>query len=74
MNKMLLFIVIALTILLGGCNYESTPDESKRLGLICINGWVYQEHKNHNALTGKSSIRLENLDIRCPSGKIRVSN
>lgn len=60
-----LFIVLFLI----GCKLQT--DEAKRLGLICINGYVFREIYNKRLL-GIGTTTLEPLNITCENGKVIV--
>ena len=60
-----LFIVLFLI----GCKLQT--DEAKRLGLICINGYVFREIYNKRLL-GIGTTTLEPLNIACENGKVEV--
>ena len=56
-------------LFLIGC--KSQTDEAKRLGLICINGYVFREQVEGKFLRG-FKITLEPLNIACENGKVIV--
>ncbi len=56
-------------LFLIGC--EKERDEAERLGLICINGYVFREIYE-SRLIGVGDIILEPLNIECSSGKVEV--
>lgn len=49
----------------------SGDERAKRLGLICINGYVFREIYERR-LIGIGDIILEPLNIECSSGKVEV--
>lgn len=55
-------------LFLIGCCKEET-DKAKRLGLICINGYVFREKSR---LFGIGTTTLEPLNIECSNGKAIV--
>lgn len=54
-------------LFLIGCERET--DEAKKLGLICINGYVFREKSR---LFGIGTTILEPLNIECSNGKVIV--
>lgn len=66
--KFLAFSLAAIyALFLVGCKEEITSDyKAKRLGLICINGYVFKE-----SYKGRTTI-LEPLHIECSNGKVIV--
>lgn len=57
-------------LFLIGC--ERQTDEAKRLGLICINGFVFRETYKSRIL-GTGTTTLELLNITCENGKVEVN-
>lgn len=57
-------------LFLIGCCKEET-DEAKKLGLICINGYVFKETYKSRIL-GTGTTTLEPLNIECSNGKVIV--
>lgn len=57
--------------LIGCCEKETGDDKAKRLGLICINGFVFREQVEGKFLRG-FKITLEPLNIACENGKVEV--
>lgn len=53
-------------LFLIGCKPQT--DEAKRLGLICINGYVFKEIY-HKRLLGVGTTTLEPLNIECSKAK-----
>lgn len=56
-------------LFLIGC--ERQTDEAKKLGLICINGYVFREAYKSKIL-GAGTTTLEPLNIECSNGKVIV--
>lgn len=56
-------------LFLIGCEEET--GEAKRLGLICINGYVFRETYKSKIL-GAGTTTLEPLNIECSNGKVEV--
>ena len=72
MKTKLMLLLFALT--LGACKSDNdTPeDRAKRMGLECINGWVFQIHYDH-PFFGRWKTTLIPLNVECPSGKVEVN-
>ncbi len=67
--KILILSLSAIyALFLIGC--ERQTDEAKRLGLICINGYVFRERGESTLLRYKTI--LEPLNIECSNGKVIV--
>lgn len=59
-------------LFLIGCEKEMSDDEkARRLGLICINGYVFKETYK-SSLMGSGTTTLEPLNIACENGKVIV--
>ena len=58
-------------LFLIGCKEETGDYKAKRLGLICINGYVFREQVEGKFLRG-FKITLEPLNIACENGKVEV--
>ena len=56
-------------LFLIGC--ERQTDEAKRLGLKCINGYVFKKTYK-SSLMGAGTTTLEPLNIECSNGKVEV--
>lgn len=57
-------------LFLIGC--ERQTDEAKKLGLICINGYVFRETYKSRIL-GAGTTTIEPLNIACENGKVEVN-
>ena len=69
--KLLILSLSAIyALFLIGC--ERQTDEAKRLGLICINGYVFRETYKSRIL-GTGTTTLEPLNITCENGKVEVN-
>ena len=69
--KLLILSLSAIyALFLIGCCKEET-DEAKKLGLICINGYVFRETYKGRIL-GAGTTTLEPLNIACENGKVEV--
>lgn len=58
-------------LFLIGCKEETDDYKAKRLGLICINGYVFKETYKSKVL-GAGTTTLEPLNIACENGKVEV--
>ena len=58
-------------LFLIGCKEETSDEKARRLGLICINGYVFREIYNKRLL-GIGTTTLEPLNITCENGKVIV--
>ena len=56
-------------LFLIGCEKET--DKAEKLGLICINGYVFREAYKSRVL-GAGTTTLEPLNIACENGKVEV--
>ena len=70
--KLLALSLSALyALFLIGCKEETGDYKAKRLGLICINGYVFKETYKSKVL-GAGTTTLEPLNIECSNGKVEV--
>lgn len=68
--KLLILSLSAIyALFLIGCKLQT--DEAKRLGLICINGYVFRETFK-SSLLGAGTTTLEPLNIECSNGKVEI--
>ncbi len=68
--KLLILSLSAIyALFLIGC--ERQTDGAKKLGLICINGFVFREQVESKFLRGYK-ITLEPFNIECSNGKVIV--
>lgn len=58
-------------LFLIGCKEETGDYKAKKLGLICINGYVFKETYKSRIL-GAGTTTLEPLNIACENGKVEV--
>lgn len=58
-------------LFLIGCKEETGDYKAKKLGLICINGYVFREAYK-SRLMGAGTTTLEPLNIECSNGKVEV--
>lgn len=58
-------------LFLIGCEKETSDEKARRLGLICINGYVFKETYK-SSLMGAGTTTLEPLNIECSNGKVIV--
>lgn len=72
-SKLLVLSLSAIyaLFLIGCCEKETGDDKAKRLGLICINGFVFRETYK-SRLFRTATIILEPLNIECSNGKVIV--
>ncbi len=59
-------------LFLIGCKEETGDYKAKKLGLICINGYVFREAYKSKVL-GAGTTTLEPLNIACENGKVEVN-
>lgn len=70
--KILILSLSAIyALFLIGCKEETGDYKAKRLGLICINGYVFKETYK-SSLMGAGTTTLEPLNIECSNGKVIV--
>lgn len=67
--KILVFTLLAFA--LSACKEGSPEDKARRIGLKCINGWVFQTRTEYPIFGGWRTI-LTPLNVECPSGKVEV--
>lgn len=67
-TKILIFAFLALS--LNACK-DNPEDRASRMGLECINGWVFQTHTEYPML-GTWKTTITPLNVECPSGKVEV--
>lgn len=67
--KILIFALLGF--ILSACK-DSPEDRARRMGLECINGWVFQTHTEH-PMFGSWKTTLIPLNVECPSGKVEVN-
>ena len=68
-TKILIFTLLALS--LSACK-DSTEDRASRMGLECINGWVFHKHTEYPLLRSWKTT-YEPLNVECPSGKVEIN-
>lgn len=68
--KLLALSLSAICFIFIGCKEETGDYKAKRLGLICINGYVFRETSR---LFGIGTTTLESLNITCENGKVEVN-
>lgn len=68
-TKILIFTLLAFA--LSACKEDSPEDKARRMGLKCINGWVFQTHTEY-PIFGSWRTILTPLNVECPSGKAEV--
>lgn len=68
-TKILVFTLLAFA--LSACK-DSPEDRARRMGLECINGWVFQTHTEY-PMFGTWRTTLTPLNVECPSGKVEVN-
>ena len=70
--KILILSLSAIyALFLIGCKEETGDYKAKKLGLICINGYVFKETYKSKIL-GAGTTTLEPLNIACENGKVEV--
>ena len=67
--KILIFALLGF--ILSACK-DSPEDRARRMGLECINGWVFQTDTDHHLFSGWETT-ITPLNIECPSGKVEVN-
>ena len=71
--KILILSLSAIyALFLIGCKEETGDYKAKKLGLICINGYVFKETYKGRIL-GTGTTTLEPLNIACENGKVEVN-
>ncbi len=68
-TKILIFALLG--IILNACKEDSPEDKASRMGLECINGWVFHKHTEY-PMFGIWRTTLTPLNVECPSGKVEV--
>lgn len=69
-TKILIFSLLAFA--LSACKEDNPEDRARRMGLECINGWVFQTHTKYT-MFGSWKTTLTPLNVECPSGKVEVN-
>ena len=69
-TKILAFTLLALA--LSACKEDSPEDRARRMGLECINGWVFHKHIEY-PMFGNRKTTLTPLNVECPSNKVEVN-
>ena len=69
-TKILAFTLLAFA--LSACKEDRTEDRARRMGLECINGWVFQTHTEY-PMFGSLETTLTPLNVECPSGKVEIN-
>lgn len=67
--KILIFALLGF--ILSACK-DSPEDRARRMGLECINGWVFQTHTEYPLLRNPKTT-LTPLNVECPSGKVEAN-
>ena len=69
-TKILAFTLLALA--LSACKEDSPENRARRMGLECINGWVFQTDTEY-PMFGSLKTTITPLNVECPSGKVEVN-
>ena len=70
--KILILSLSAIyALFLIGCKEETGDYKAKKLGLICINGYVFRERVESKFIGGFKRT-LEPLSIACENGKLKA--
>ena len=70
--KTKIIIFVLLGIILSACKEDIPEDRARRMGLECINGWVFHKHIEY-PMFGSLETTYEPLNVECPSGKVEVN-
>ena len=68
--KAKIFIFTMLALALSACK-DNPDDRARKMGLECINGWVFQIHTEY-PMFGSWKTTLTPLNVECPSGKVEM--
>lgn len=64
-------LILSVSFLVKGSKEDIKDYKAKRLGLVCVNGYVFKETPKMS-LTRVGESTLEPLNIECINGKVMV--